>query len=464
MAGVITPPRTVAQELPALDHAHEILPRRIGFWGGSAIMVGIIIGSGIFKTPTSIAQQLGNPSLVLFMWVIGGMLSLFGAFTYAELGTMFPRSGGIYVYINEGFGELVAFVFGWTYMLLVKPLAAGGICMVFADHVNLLLGVDWDTRATTCITLLLLTAVNTMGVGIGANFAILLTGLKTAALAAIVLVAVAMTKGEAAHFVAAPAPVALSTGIIAALSSVLWTYDGWSDVASVAGEVKNPQRLLPKIFTAGTATCIGLYVAVNAVYIWMIGLEQMRGVPTVAPIVMEMLLGKASSVVLTVIIIISTLGATHCSIITGARVTFAQARDGLLFRALGRVHPRYRTPDVSLWVQAILSCVAVIALRDFDRITSGFVFMMWIFYAMAAAALIVLRIRRPHAERSYRCFGYPFVPILFIASAAVMTTLEVWGDPRERLPWLGVLVAAIPAYYIWRGFQRRRTTNATPSA
>lgn len=430
----------------------EDLPRSIGFWGGSAIMVGIIIGSGIFRTPTSIARELGSPSLILVLWFVGGVLSLFGAFSYAELGTMFPRSGGIYVYIVEGLGEILAFVFGWTYMLLVKPLAAGAICMVFSEHLNHLFGAKWDVRAVTCITLLLLTAINTMGVGIGAGFAILLTGLKTAALAAVVLLALGMSQGEAANLASVPAPRPVLLALAPALSAVLWTYDGWSDVASVAGEVRTPQRLLPRIFVVGTAACIGLYVAVNGVYIWMIGLEQMRTIETVAPVVMERLLGKWSGITLTLIILTSTLGATHCSIITGARVTFAQARDGLLFRFLGRIHPRYQTPDLSLWVQGALSCAAVIVLKDFDSLTSGFVFMMWIFYGAAAVSLVVLRIRRPELPRPYRCWGYPVVPWTFIICTAGMTVLAIWESPQQRLLWLATLLAGIPAYYLWRAY------------
>lgn len=444
--------------------ARQDLPRSIGFWGGSAIMVGIIIGSGIFRTPTTIAGYLGNPYTILLFWFLGGVLSLFGAFTYAELGTMFPRSGGIYVYIAEGLGNILAFIFGWSYMLLVKPLAAGAICMVFAEHLNHLfsqhlshlVSVQMDVRTVTCVTLLLLTAMNTMGVGIGAGFAILLTGLKTAALAAVVLLALALTQGDAANFVTVPAPVSLLSAIAPAMAAVLWSYDGWSDVASVAGEVRTPQKLLPRIFVVGTAVCIGLYVAVNAVYIWMIGIEPMRSVVTVAPLVMERLVGAWGGLTVTLIILVSTLGATHCSIITGARVTFAQACDGLLFKALARIHPRYKTPDVSLWVQGLLSCAAVILLRDFDSLTKGFVFMMWIFYGAAAVSLIVLRIRRPDLPRPYRCFGYPFIPLSFILSTTGMTILSICESPEQSLLWLATLLAGVPAYFAWQYVQRRK--------
>jgi APA family basic amino acid/polyamine antiporter len=188
----------------------------------------------------------------------------------------------------------------------------------------------------------------------------------------------------------------------------------------------------------------------------MIGIEPMRSVVTVAPLVMERLVGAWGGLTVTLIILVSTLGATHCSIITGARVTFAQACDGLLFKALARIHPRYKTPDVSLWVQGLLSCAAVILLRDFDSLTKGFVFMMWIFYGAAAVSLIVLRIRRPDLPRPYRCFGYPYIPLAFILSTTGMTILSICESPEQSFLWLATLLAGVPAYFVWQYVQRRK--------
>ncbi|HOB73750.1 MAG TPA: amino acid permease [Phycisphaerae bacterium] len=429
------------------------LPRCIGFWGGSAIMVGIIIGSGIFRTPASIADEMGNPGIILLMWLVGGLLSLFGAFTYAELGVMFPRSGGIYVYLYEGLGEVVAFIFGWTFMFLGKPLAAASITMVFSEHLNRLLGVDWDPRYATCAVLILFTAINTAKVQLGAGMAIVFTGLKVLALILIVMLGLGMTASNYTNLAPVPAPKSLLFALAPVLAAVLWTYDGWSDVASCAGEVRDPQRNLPRILVFGTGACIILYLAVNTVYMAIVPLEEMRHVEkTVAPLVMERLVGGAGDTLVTLIVLISTLGATHGSIITGARVTFAQAHDGLLFKSLARVHPTWHTPDVSLWVQALMSCIGVMALGRFERMINGFVFTMWIFYALAAAAVIILRIRRPELPRPYRCWGYPFVPIAFILATAFMTVLSIRENPRDTLIWLGVLAAGVPTYYVWRRF------------
>ena len=422
-------------------------------------MVGIIIGSGIFRTPPSIAKEMGSPALILSLWVFGGILSFFGALTYAELGAMYPRSGGIYVYLHQGLGPSVAFVFGWTYLLITKPLAAAGIAMVFGENINVLFGTKIDPRITVCVVIVLLTAINTFGVKTGTGLAMGLTAIKVTALVAIVILGLVLWKGSSANFASTPAPKPVFFALAPVMAAILWTYDGWSDVGSIAGEVKDPQRKLPLIFFVGTGAVTLIYVAVNAVYLAMVPLAEMRGLDTVATTVMERLLGAGSLV--TFLVILSTLGATHGSIITGARVTYGQARDGLLFKFLGHVNPRWETPDVSLWVQALLSCAAVIVCKTFEKLAGGFVFTMWIFYALAGVAIIVLRIRRPDVERPYRCWGYPVVPVLFILSALVMTVLQLVEDWKGTRPWLGILALGFPAYWIWRWVQRVTESSST---
>lgn len=470
------------------------LPRRIGFWGASAVMVGVIIGSGIFRTPPEIATHLDSPALILALWAAGGLLSLCGALTYAEMATMFPQSGGVYVFLREGLGRAVAFVFGWTYMLITKPFAAAGIAVVGTEHLLRLCRVDIadpDRKrlvidAITTVILIVLTIINVRGVGPSTAVAKVLTGLKMAALAAIVGIAAAMLKGSATHFAAGPAPEPLLTALAPVMMAIMWTYDGWSDVGSIAGEVKQPNRQLPRIYLTGTAAVTVLYLAVNAVYIALVPLSEMRsgnsGQPldTVAPLVMQRLLGEAGGIAVTAIILISTLGSSHSSVLTGARVTFAQAADGLLFRSLAAIHPRYQTPAVSLWFQLLMSCAALwhplllgsAANPDgtprgstFQSLADGFVFTMWIFYGLAACSIFILRIKRPDAPRPYRCWGYPLIPALFVASAAAMTLFTIAGDisdPASRglktLPWLGVLIAGLPVYFVWNAITGARVT------
>lgn len=431
------------------------LPRSIGFWGGSAIMVGIIIGSGIFRTPPAIAKEMGSPTLILSMWALGGVLSLFGALSYAELGTMFPRSGGLYVFLYEGLGEVVAFIFGWTYMFLGKPLAAAGIATVFSEHFNRLLGLQWNTSAITCVLIILLTGVNTVKVQLGASVAIVFTGLKVLALAAIVAAGVALSGGHVANLAAIPAPKATFLALAPVLASVLWAYDGWSDIASCAGEIRNPQKTLPRILLVGTAVTVLLYVAVNAVFMSVVPLAEMRATEAVAPLTIERLIGRSGDRIVTLIICISTFGATHASIIAGARVTFAQARDGLFFHSQGHVNSRFHTPDVSLWTQCAMSCFGVVAAQTFERMIGGFIFAMWIFFSLAALSVVILRVRRPDLHRPYRCWGYPVVPMVFVLSALFMTVLSILDKPVDTLIWIGILAAGVPGYYVWRRFVPR---------
>lgn len=441
------------------------LPRKVGFWGAIAVMVGVVIGSGIFRTPTTIAQNLGDPWLILALWFVAGLIALCGALTFAELAAMMPRSGGVYVFLREGFGRCPAFVFGWTYMLITKPSAAGGIAIVFAEHFNTLTGLKWNAPILTCAALFILTLINVLGVRGSARFAIVVTTLKYLAIAAVIVLGLTaavrqVLAGESAgHFQSVPSPKTLFQAIVPVMAAIMWTYDGWADVGAIAGEVKNPERTLPRVYIIGTFAVIALYVLANAVYLWHIPLPQMAETDTVAPLLLNMLVGPIGAAAVTVIIIVSTLGSSHASVMTGARVTFAQARDGLLFRFLGKIHPRYETPAVALWVQLALSCTAVLLLQNFSSLADSFVFTMWIFYGMGALSLFILRKRHHSHPRPFRVPGYPVVPAIFVLASAAMTVLSIQNDPSTTLTWLAVLAAGVPVYFIWtRFFPALKTT------
>lgn len=433
----------------------EALPARIGSWGAAAIMVGIIVGSGIFLAPVEISKLMGSPALILSIWVLGGILTLFGALTFAELAAAFPRSGGIYVYLHQGLGPRAAFTFGWTFLLLIKPFAAAAIGITFANHVNEMLGTAWSPPAIACAMLLALTAVNVVTVRGSSAAAIGLTALKLGCLGAVVVLGLVLGKGSAANLSAGAPPRPVLEAVLPVLFGVLWTYDGWSEVSAITGEVHNPARTLPRVLLLGTAAVIVLYVVVNAVYLSLIPLDEMRGLKTVAPVVVERLVGKTGGRIVAAMVVLSTLGATHAAILTGARVTWAQARDGLLFRFLGRVHPTFQTPDVSLWIQAALGCAAVLTIQAFKDLSEAYSFLMWIFYAGAAASVLILRKRQPQLERPYKCWGYPAVPIAFIIVSVMMTVLWIAQSPRTTLPWLTVLLLGIPAHAVWTRFTGR---------
>lgn len=445
------------------------LPRKVGFWGAVAVLVGVVIGSGIFKTPASVAQHLNSPTLILTLWLIGGLIALCGALAFAELAAMFPRSGGVYTFIREALGPCPAFVFGWTYMLITKPAAAGGIAIIFAEHFNQLTGLNWNAPLLTCATLALLTLINVVGVRTSAGVGVGLTALKYLAVGAIAVlgagVAIAMlVRGEpipGAQIVAGDTPPteSLIKAIVPVMAAIMWTYDGWADVGAIAGEVREPSRTLPRVYIVGTLSVIALYLLANAVYLFHIPLATMRTTETVAPLLMDRLIGPVGATIATIIVIVSTLGSSHASVMTGARVTFAQARDGLLFRTLGRVSPTFQTPAVALWVQLALSCLAVTILQDFASLAGGFVFTMWIFYGLGALSLFVLRQQRPDAPRPFRVPGYPVVPAIFVVASIAMTALAINDDPRTTLTWLGVLLAGVPVYFVWTRL-KRRTSDA----
>jgi amino acid transporter len=456
------------------------LPRVLGFWGVTAVMIGIVIGSGIFQKPSTIAQEIGDPWTILGLWVLGGVLSLCGAFTYAELATMFPQSGGVYVFLREGYGRAgrcIAFVFGWTYMLISKPFAAAGIAYILGINAIPLLGLavmkpgpdgqfipDADANALrakilTSVVLIALTLVNILGVKLGARVAGFLTIIKVGALIAIALLAFLVGERNPQAFVASAPAVekAWYLAAVVAMSGIMWTYDGWSDVGAMAGEVKDARRRLPICYIAGTLAVTAIYVGVNAAYFWIMSMDEMRSAPggSVAPVVAGRLLGEHAGTIVALIIVVSTLGSTHGSIMTGARVSFAQSRDGLLFAFLGRTHPRFETPAVALLIQVALSLTALWTLAGFNEMADGFVFTMWIFYGLAGLSIFTLRWTRPGAERPYRCLGYPVVPAVFVLAALAMTVLSIMDDVKNpattyaTLKWLAVLAAGVPVYFLW---------------
>ena len=432
------------------------LPRTIGFFGATGIMVGVIIGSGIFRTPASIAHAVSDPKLILGLWVLGGVLSLFGALTFTELAVRMPRSGGIYNFLREAYGPAPAFTFGWTYMLITKPFAASAIAVVTMEYLFRMFSytpTPGELAAAVCGELILLTAINTVGMRLGAGLGAVLTALKMAAVLAIGVLAFVLPGGSWENLRPVDATMPLLAGITMAMSSVLWSYDGWADVGSVAGEVKDPRKTLPRVYVLGTVAVVALYVLVNLAYLTVIPIEVMRsedvGTRGVAASVMEILVGPRGAMIVSALIVLSTLGSTHASIITGARVTFAQSRDGLLYQFLSKVSGKNETPAVALWVQCALSCTAVTVLRNFQSLAEGFVFTMWIFYGLGGAAIFILRRRAAANDGGYRCPGYPLIPAVFVLAAAGMTVLSIVGDPRGTLPWLGVLALGWPAYVVW---------------
>lgn len=432
----------------------ERLPRSLGLFSAIAVLVGSTIGSGIFRTPARIADLVPSPLPMLGVWVLGGLLALCGALTYAELAALFPRSGGVYVFVREGFGRIPAFLFGWTELLVIRATALGAIATVFAEYLLRSLGYDPGTRLVHYIAAaaIAVTAVfNYLGVRWSAILLNLTTAAKYSALTLLFILAFVLGHGDMGHYTA-------SNGIVRprllglSLVSVLWAYDGWADVSFVSGEVRDPQRNLPRALVLGTLAIIAIYLAVNVAYLYLVPLASIRHSPLVAADAAQLLVGRVGVGLVSVVVMVSTFGTLMGSMLTGPRIIYAMADDDLFFRGLARVHPRFQTPSRSIALIGLLAVVFVLFL-GFERLADTFVLAIWPFYALAAATVFVLRRRRAALERPVRTFGYPVVPLLFILSGAMILGNALITSPRDPAIAFGVILSGFPAYWLWARFQ-----------
>ena len=441
---------------PPLDRWGDRLPRRLGLWSAVAVLVGSTIGGGIFRTPAIIAQRVPAPLPMFGVWTLGGLLALCGALTYAELAALYPRSGGVYVYVREGFGRLPAFLFGWTELLLIRASALGAIATPFAEYFLRSLGFD-PTRPpydgavhwVAALAIVVTATLNFIGVRWSALLLNLTTAGKYGALALLVLLAFAVGRGDFAHFTAPPGPVA--GGLFGlALVSVMWAYDGWGDLSFVGGEVKNPERNLPRALMLGTSAVVAIYLLVNAAYLYLLPIGQMAHSPLVAADAAQIILGRLGVGLVAVVVMVATFSTLLGSMLTAPRIFFAMADDGLFFKDVARVHPRFQTPWVAIVLTAVLGIVYV-AFRTFQQLADQFVVAIFPFYALAAAAVFTLRRRRPPGvlPRPVRVVGYPVVPALFIVGTLYMLGNALWQDPLFTGLAFAVILAGIPAYRLW---------------
>ena len=445
------------------DRWGDRLPRRLGFWSAVAVLVGSTIGGGIFRTPAVIAERVPAPLPMFGVWVLGGLLALCGALTYAELAALFPRSGGVYVYIREGFGRLPAFLFGWTELVLIRASALGAIATPFAEYLLRSIGrnpglpenaglVHYVAAAAIAVT----AALNYYGVRWSALVLNLTTGAKYGALLVLVLLAFLVGQGDWTHFTTATGPV--TPGLFGlALVSVLWAYDGWGDLSFVGGEVRDPERNLPRALVMGTAGIIAIYLLVNAAYLYLLPLGQMARSPLVAADAAQAVLGRIGVGAVTVVVMLATFSTLVGSILTAPRIFFAMADDGLFFRAIATVHPRYQTPSAAIVLTACLG-IGFVLIRTFEQLADQFVVAIFPFYALAAAAVFVLRRRRPDLPRPVRVLAYPVVPLLFVLASFLILGNALWAHPLETGVAFLIILLGVPVYSWWT---RRRTSGVT---
>ena len=454
------PGRAVATDAADAHDAPGALPRRIGLWTAVAILIGSTIGSGIFRSPAGIADRLPGPLPLMAVWVTGGLFALCGALSLAEIAGALPRTGGLYVFIREGWGRLPAFLFGWSEFVIIRAAALGAIATTFAEYTLRFFGYDtavapYDVydNYLAAVAIVFTATLNILGVRWGSLVQNVTTIAKYGALVFIIAVAFALGLPETGgnYTPAMPAGSFSMAPFGLALVSVLWAFDGWADLSFVGGEVKDPRRVLPRALIIGTLAVIVIYLLANLAYLAVLDVEQIRRSRLVAADVAQRLIGQAGVAFVSLTVMVSTFGTLNGSLLTSPRIFFAMAADKLFFRQVAAVHPRFETPYVAIGMSAVLGVLFVL-LRTFEQLADTFVTAIIPFYALGVAAIFVLR-KRPDYNPPFRVPLYPIVPLLFIV-ATIYLLVNALIDPGSRmgtLAVLGVIVVGIPVYYLTVG-------------
>jgi APA family basic amino acid/polyamine antiporter len=438
---------------PAAIAPKDALKRDLGLTDCALLVIGSVIGSGIFLTPGNIARTVQSVESMFLVWVAGGILSLFGALAYAELGAMFPRSGGIYVFLREAYGPLPAFLYGWCTFFVMQSGAVATLAAGFAIYLGYLLPVSPGVATACGIAVIgVLTVINCLGVRAGARVQNLLTVIKMGSLAAIAVVLFSMSGGTFQNYRYEPqAPVSFSWSALGiAMVAVLWAYEGWHVLTYNAGEVRDPKRNLTGGLVIGTLAIIVLYLTVNLAYLYALPFEKISGSRRLASDGMELALGPVGGTLIALAILISITGAINSNVLGGPRVYFAMARENLFFRQFAYVQPRYVVPTFSIVLQGAWASLLT-SVGSFDRLFSYVIFVSWVFYGLGGIAVLVLRRRRPELPRPYKTWGYPVVPLLFSLGAFLIVINTVVNDFANSFWGLMVVLTGLPAYFYWRG-------------
>ncbi|HTK29399.1 MAG TPA: amino acid permease [Vicinamibacterales bacterium] len=436
------------------------LTRTLGLWSSVGIVIGITIGSGIFRSPAGVARLVPNPLAMIGLWTAGGLITLCGALSLAELAAALPETGGFYIYLREGWGRWAAFLFGWSQLVLIRASALGGIAIVFGEYLLRSLRIDpvvhvAAARGLSAGAIAFAAAVNIVGVRLGAAIVGVSTVAKFSALVLLVAAALLLggSHGASAANLTTAAPGSIGVGAMGlALVSILWAYDGFGDLSFASGEVKDPQRNLPRAIILGTLALIVIYVATNVAYLYVSPIETVGRSPLVAADTMLALFGQAGVVLVSVFVMISSFSSLNGSMLASPRIFFAMADDGLFFPAIAKVHPRFRTPYVAILLASMLGMALVLS-RSFEALTNTFVLAIWPFYALSVAAIYRLRRERPDLPRPYRVVGYPVVPALFVVSVIAFVANALVNDTLNSLVTFGIIGAGAPVYYFL--FSRR---------
>lgn len=417
------------------------------------IAIGGTIGSGIFLTPSLIAHALPSPWLILAAWFVGGLMALAGALTFSELAGLMPHAGGEYVYLKEAYGPLVGFLFGWAYFLVVNAGGLGALSVAFATYLGYFVPLGpAGAKAVAIGGLLALTIVNVVGVKAGAIFSDIFTVLKLAGIAGLVGVGLALGSSATSDFslAAGPVPGGLGTALATAMVGVLWSTGGWQHATYASAEIRDARRTLPLAMTIGTVAVTLIYLSVNVAYLFLLTPAEMAASPRVAADAVSRVLGPAGGSLISLAIFISTFGVVGIYTLTAPRIYFAMANDGVFFRRVASVHPRFHTPAFAILAQSLWAAVLILFWGTFENLISYVVFTDWIFFGLAAAAVFVFRRRRPDAPRSVRVPLYPLTPAFFVAVSAWFVAVTLVERPAQAWAGLAFLALGVPAYYSWK--------------
>lgn len=454
-------------EAPPPEPAAPTLVRGLGAWDVWLLTIGSILGTGIFITTGSIARELPHPGLILLVWVVGGLLTIAGALTYAELGAMFPRAGGQYQFLKEAYGPVWGFLFGWTAFLVIMCGGIATLAVGFGEYLGAYIPFFSTTHVMAAIpvgpwiwsinggqvggalAVAFLTAVNYVGLKEGARVQNVVTIAKIGSIVGIALFGLfAPAAGVPSLTTSLPSGNLLGA-VGVAMIAVVWSYDGWYAATNVASEMRRPERDLPLGLIGGTIGVMVLYVLMNVAYLRALSVEQMAATGRIGEAAATALFGPLGGRLITAAVLLSTFGAISSTILYSARVYFPMAEDGLFFSAIARIHPRYRTPSASIVAQGAWS-IALTFSGTYEQLYTYVVFAIVLFHAATGAAVFVLRRTRPDAPRPYRAWGYPVVPAVFILTCLALVANTLVETPKESLIGLVLMLAGLPAYFAWR--------------
>ena len=416
------------------------------------IAIGSMIGSGIFLTPSIIARAIPFPSLIIFIWLIGGMQALSGALTFAELGALMPGAGGVYAFLSEGYGKLAGFLYGWAYFLVVNTGGIAALSVAFATYLGYFVHLDpLGIKIIAVSGIFILTVINVFGVKAGGIFSDIFTLLKLLGIFGVILIGFLLGSSHITNFtISILNPGTRLSGIDIAMVGVLWSYGGWQHATYTAGEAKNPKRDVPIAMIIAASTVTAIYIAINIAYMFLLPVNSIASSSSLAADAVKTVIGPVGGGLIALAIFISTFGTAGIYTLTAPRIYFAMASDGIFFKQVSLIHPKYNTPYYAIIFQSTWAVILVLFWGTFESLISYVVFTDWIFFALTAATIFIFRKKRPDEKRDYKTLGYPFTPLFFIAIAFWFVINTLIEKPEQAIAGIIMIGLGIPVYFYWK--------------